>query len=218
LLTDHMTYFHAFGIAGILALLPLFSISARPRMAIASLAIIALVFSGGYWRYVSGVLKLDKKTQHETSTDSEQKDHGPWISTTIRGFERVTMPSETVQGMKRLLEDVSTRPKPPMVLNMSELTPLALEMNYVPPTNQPLWYHLNIGIFDKEVDEFCKRVARQEYDVVLFEDIPDLTEFYPYRVRDALREHYVLKDTFLAPRKLENSIIEVYVKPEDTLR
>jgi hypothetical protein len=208
--TDHMTYFHAFGVAGILGLLHLFSISPRPRVAIASLAIVVLVFSAGYWRYVSGVLKLDRKTEHETTALARAQ---PWTSTNIRGFERVTMPSETVKGMERLLEEVKAMPQPPKVLNMSELTPLALDMKYVPPTQQPLWYHLNIGIFDKEVDEFRTRIANQEYDIVLFEDVPDLTHFYPYRVRDALREHYVLKDSFLAPRKLENSIIEVYVKP-----
>lgn len=125
------------------------------------------------------------------------------------------MPAATAEGIQRLLNDIPHTGKL-KVLNMSELTPLALSMNYTPPTNQPLWYHLNIGIFDKEVDEFCQRVARHEYDVVLFEDIPDLTHFYPYRVRDALREHYVVKDSFLAPRKLENSMIEVYVKPDIT--
>jgi hypothetical protein len=209
--TDHMTYFHAFGIAGILCLLPLFNISARPRVAFAGLVVIALLFSAGYWRYVSGILHLapsDPAASHASAPSAK------WIGTKVEGFERVLMPEETVQGVERLLKDVSGSGRPLKVLNMSELTPLALSMNYTPPTNQPLWYHLNIGIFDKEIDEFCRRVGNQEYDVVLFEDIPDLTHFYPYRVRDALRDHYVLKDSFMAPRKLENSTIEVYVRPD----
>jgi hypothetical protein len=205
--TDHMTYFHAFGIAGILILLPLFNISSRPKAAVASLVVIVLLFSAGYWKYVSGILHL--APDNETATSNAAS--GRWISADVKGFERVLMPKETVDGIRRLLND--TQIEQPKVLNMSELTPLALSMGYTPPTNQPLWYHLNIGIFDKEVDEFRAKIASGEYDLVLFEDIPDLTHFYPYRVRDALREHYVLKDSFLAPRKLENSVIEVYVRP-----
>ena len=64
--------------------------------------------------------------------------------------------------------------------------------------------------FKREVDTLCLRVRRREYDLVLFEDIPDLTHFYPYQVRDSLRKYYQHDFDFLAPRKLENSTIEVY--------
>jgi hypothetical protein len=210
--TDHMTYFHVFGIAGILVLLPALGFSSRPRAAIPSLLIVILVFSAGYWKYISGVLPL---TSNASATSENQRTLSrPWIGTTVKGFERVRMPAETVRGMERLIARSESSAKPLHVLNMSELTPLALSMNYIPPTSQPLWYHLNIGIFDKEVDEFCRRISAHAYDIVLFEDIPDLTHFYPYRVRDALRQHYVLTDSFPAPRKLENSTIEVYVRPD----
>ena len=212
--TDHMTYFHAFGIAGILSLLPLFNISPHPKAAFASFVVIVLLFSAGYWKYVSGVLHLTPTNETTTQNTSPA---GRWIGTQAKGFERVTMPEGTASGIQRLLSETPAQ-RPLKVLNMSELTPLALSMGYTPPTNQPLWYHLNIGIFDKEVDEFCKRIEGGEYDIVLFEDIPDLTHFYPYRVRDALREHYVLKDSFMAPRKLENSTIEVYVRPQTVQR
>ena len=96
---------------------------------------------------------------------------------------------------------------------MTELTSLAYEMNYEPLTQQPLWYHLNIGIFQKEVDAFVHKVDQQYYDLVLFESIPSLNNFYPYDVRHKLLERYELVDSFLAPRKAEDSIIEVFIKP-----
>ncbi|MEQ9306399.1 MAG: hypothetical protein RJQ14_20980, partial [Marinoscillum sp.] len=98
------------------------------------------------------------------------------------------------------------------VLNMTELTPLALELGYTPPTNQALWYHLNVGIFQREVDTLRARVERQAYDLVLFQDIPNLEHFFPYEVQESLQSTYKLQDSFLAPRKEENSIIEVYVR------
>lgn len=209
--TDHMTYFHAFGLAGILGIGHLLSFKTHPRVVLTSAAVVVLLFSAGYWKYVSGILKLSP-VQNTAAVHSR-----PWVGVSVTGFEGVTMPAETAEGMERLLA-LSKHPGRPLeVLNMSELTPLALSMNYTPPTDQPLWYHLNIGIFDKEVDELCRRVADQRYDIVLFEDIPDLTHFYPYRLRDSLRVHYVLVDSFLAPRKLENSTIEVYVRKDIAL-
>lgn len=206
--TDHMTYFHAFGIAGILGLSSLLDFKPQPRMVLVSVCLVVVLFSAGYWKYVAGILDLaPEKVNSEQSAVSL-----PWTGTSARGFEGVLMPGETVKGIERLLSTADSLGKPLCVLNMSELTPLALDMNYTPPTDQPLWYHLNIGIFDKEVDEFCRRVGENEYDVVLFEDIPDLTHFYPYRVRDTLRLHYTLVDSFLAPRKLENATIEVYLR------
>jgi hypothetical protein len=205
-----MTYFHAFGVGSIVALSAMLNIKGHPRVALASLVLIVVLFSAGYWRYIGGIFNTKSSSQTSLKTASS----GPWTSTDVKGFEGVVMPGETVAGIDRLIDACSDLNRPLRVLNMSELTPLAIELGYTPPTGQPLWYHLNIGIFDKEVDEFCQRVKMNEYDVVLFEDIPDLTEFYPYRVRDTLRQHYTLTDTFLAPRKLENSTIEVYFRKE----
>lgn len=209
--TDHMTYFHTFGIAGIIGLLSLGRVVV-PARSIAFGALMAIVlFSPGYWKYVRGVFHIAPTTR----ATQEASPSSPWVSSSLRGFEKVLMPPETVEGMERLVKLYGGSGGKLKVLNMSELTPLALSMNYKPGTGQPLWYHLNIGIFDKEVDEFCQRIQRHEFDVVLFEDIPNLTHFYPYEVRDSLRRHYTLQDSFLAPRKDENSTIEVYVRRSD---
>jgi hypothetical protein len=101
------------------------------------------------------------------------------------------------------------------VLNMTELTPLAaagpfsLERN----SEYPLWYHLGVCMFNKQAAMFEERIGRKEYDLVLFEYIPTLNNFFPFRVRDSLQVHYRMADSFMAPRKDdEGSVIEVYVK------
>lgn len=122
------------------------------------------------------------------------------------------MPEATIQGIRNIVNlELGEHPK---VLNMTELTPLAYELNYEPPTDQPLWYHLNVGIFQKEVDMLNSRIMDKAYDLVLFQSIPGLDNFFPYEIQATLKEEYNLIDTFEAPRKRSEgySFIEVYVK------
>lgn len=214
--TDHMTYFHAFGFVLLASFSGLNrSVENTWNVALVTL-LVGIAFSAGYWSYLSSILGFStpSKTATTAMVAKPQIKH-PWVSTRLKGFDNVLIPKETADGINRLLASKAYKKKDLKVLNMSELTPLALEMNYTPPTNQPLWYHLNIGMFQQQVDVFCDRVKQKEYDIVLFEDIPDLTHFFPYQVRDTLKAYYHLQDTFLAPRKLENSIIEVYVRNTD---
>ena len=100
------------------------------------------------------------------------------------------------------------------VLNMSELTFLAYEIGYTPLTDQPLWYHMNIGMFQKQVDEINRKVQEGYYDLVLFQSIESLPTFYPLTISDELKKKYLLYDTFAAPRKLEDSSIDVFINPD----
>jgi hypothetical protein len=59
---------------------------------------------------------------------------------------------------------------------------------------------------------FNKRVKEGYYDLVLFEVIPNLNNFYPNEVRIELKRSYELIDTFQAPRRKTTEIIEVYRK------
>jgi hypothetical protein len=69
-------------------------------------------------------------------------------------------------------------------------------------------------MFNKDAAVYEKRIAAQQYDLVLFEYIPTLNNFYPFRVRDSLISHYQKIDSFPAPRRgLETKgMIEVYTK------
>lgn len=207
--TDHMNYYHAFALVGIAFFLPWDKLSGRLIPLLTFVALLGLSFSEGYWKYVSGV--FSDKTKSEPTEKVQAK---PWIKSKQGVMRNVTLPAETQQGIDRLLALPFIKKQNLRVLNMSELTPLAYDVGYIPLTQQPLWYHLNIGIFQKEVDEFKVKVKNKQYDLVLFERIPSLTEFYPTEVWMELKSNYVNIDTFLAPRKLEDSYVDVFVSPE----
>ena len=60
---------------------------------------------------------------------------------------------------------------------------------------------------------FVDRINSNYYDLVLYEYIPYLNNFYPYQVREALIKNYNRVDTFVAPRKPTNHAwVEVYKK------
>jgi hypothetical protein len=137
-----------------------------------------------------------------------------WIVSSIPSFKHIKIPEGTEEGIKRIFALPENRKTDVKILNMSELTPLAYDMGYKLETGSryPLWFHKGVAFFDREVDMFCDKVTRQEYDIILFEDIPNVNQFYPYEVRDCIVQHYKLKFKFLAPRIPEISYIEVYTK------
>ena len=100
---------------------------------------------------------------------------------------------------------------------MSELTPLAKEVPFALEKGSyyPLWYHKGVGMFQKETDMFCDRIKNNYYDLVLFEYIPYLNNFYPFEVRDCLMQYYQKVDVFTAPRKPSmQAWVEVYVRKQ----
>lgn len=206
--TDHMTYFHVFGFAGLMALVNWEKLKTMPLAVAGSLALVFAIYSGGYWKYAAGFFGNAPAGDTDTSVRASQ----PWVKGNTPVLKSILLPPATLAGVERI-KQLPVIKKPDLkVLNMSELTYLAYELGYTPLTNQPLWYHLNIGIFPREVDILRERIAEGYYDLVLFEDIPSLTHFYPYALRDQLMLDYDKVDSFLAPRKLEDSTIEVFVK------
>ena len=153
-----------------------------------------------------------------------------WIECGLPAFRKIVMPAPTVAGIRRLLDRDPVKAYRQAggagqagtggglrVLNMSELTPLAAEIPFALERNPelPLWYHLGVGMFNRQADSFETRISRHYYDLVLFEYIPTLNNFYPFRVRDSLRMHYLQVDSFPAPRRGAETqgIIEVFVPP-----
>ena len=123
------------------------------------------------------------------------------------------MPGPTVQGIERIVALYKERPGQ-QVLNMTELTPLAVEMKYPVEkgSHVPLWHHLGVAMFNKEAAMYESRILKNQYGLVLFEYIPTLNNFYPFRIRDTLLNHYQKIDSFPAPRRGEETqgTIEVF--------
>lgn len=212
--TGHMTYFHAFGFVLLANFSPLVSFTGKLRNLVVVAFVVVMFYSEGYWKYLTSYLPIQTEVDNQATGKTRMKVTASWAVSPFKGFEKVKMPPSTIEGIGRLVTSSVVRKEDLKVLNMSELTPLAHTIGYTPLTGHPLWYHMNIGIFRREVDSINQKIAVEYYDLVLFEDIPSLNNFYPYEVRDTLLKYYEIKDKFLAPRKLEDSYIEVFTRKD----
>lgn len=234
---DNNIFFHSFAftfiILSISRIMPV-NISNAKMVIVCSLGVL-LWWSSIYWKYIQRIASrafpsdekvissagenvINKKTfMIPDPVDSTDEPVSAWIYSGLKSFDKIYMPSSTVKGMKRLLSMPMIKNKKDIrVLNMSELTPLAAEIPYQLERGSyyPLWYHLGVGMFNKQAAMFEKKIAGKEYDLVLFEYIPSLNNFYPFRVRDSLNIHYRKIDSFPAPRQGDiRGLIEIYVKP-----
>jgi hypothetical protein len=219
-------YFHSFAFAFIghhcLAI-------SQNRIRVISLLTILIMFwwSADYWRYgqrlvnrISPKLVEEEKTLNSVSKytwfiedSTKQSKKISWKISKYKSFKHVLLPEGTIVGIDSIMNLEIIRKKDLKVLNMSELTPLAYEIGYKPLVNQPMWFHKNVSIFDREIQTFCNNITEKKYDLVLFEVIPNLNQFYPDAVRKCLQVNYLKIDSFQAPRDNTNCIIEVYVIP-----
>ncbi|MBS1567533.1 MAG: hypothetical protein JST39_24325, partial [Bacteroidetes bacterium] len=228
---DNNIFFHSFAIAFILSMLAIFlPINFEsPKTLLVLGAGLMLWWSQMYWKYVEKYLVkhealantdgiINKRTYLRLPADTTDVPVGLWQPSPLRSFRGMLMPVPTNQGIDRIMHmDVAKPERHPKVLNMTELTPLAFEMKYELERSPeyPLWYHLGVGMFKKETDMFCDRIRNNYYDLVLFEYIPYLNNFYPFRVRDTLLQYYKRVDMFTAPRKPSNQAwVEVYVRKD----
>ncbi len=211
--TDHMNYFHTFALVGIAHFIFYRKWSVNPATTVSLFLLVLLTFSSGYWKYLSGFIQKNKDTEAPLAEAS-----APWELGKLKTTSNLLLPPETNRGIEKIMSLPFAKDKDLKVLNMSELTFLAHEMGYTPLTPNPLWYHLNIGIFDREVEAINNHIKAGYYDIILFESIPSLNNFYPYTSLDEAHNKYVHIETFLAPRQLEDSSIDVFIHPDLALK
>lgn len=140
-----------------------------------------------------------------------------WLNSDYQTLKNVKLPENTIEGINNLKELPFINKKDLHVLNMSNLTPLAYELNYTPEHGErhPLWYHKDVALFEREINMLCTEISQNKYDIILFEDMPDVDNFFPYDVRDcALKGSYRLYDKFLAPTGYITDSVEVYIKKQ----
>ncbi len=234
---DNNIFFHSFAIVFILYLLaPLLQLNFSHKYTLlAAIAGLFLWWSQVYWKYMERFLVKPGTESYSTTThagyeyadvinrntfiiglDSTDVPMHLWKNSSLKGFEKMLLPGPTVDGMERLRAMPELKePAKAKVLNMTELTPLAYALGFSleKGPHYPLWFHKGVASFQKETDMFVERIQNNYYDVVLYEYIPYLNNFYPFAVREALQKNYVLADRFTAPRKPSTQAwIEVFVK------
>lgn len=209
------TYYHGFVFALVLGTIS-FKFDLSNKYFLTFIVIGCFIWwSGMYWKYAGRMFKPSTKDTTTAAVDTSMETLAMnYVGHGFKSMKGTNLPQGTVDGILRLqkMPVFTDTLKRPMVLNMTELTMLAKELNYEPIKKLPLWYHVGVGIFDQQLDSLAANTKAKKYDVVLFEEIPSLNNFFPERIRDSLRVHYLLHDAFLAPRKEGDSIIEVYVR------
>lgn len=219
---DNNIFFHSFAIAFILSQLSkhLSLDFNKPRILTVGCLGLTLWWSGVFWKYFQRIAErvipgtsvsqnsteniVNRKTYiiHPPANDIPESE---WTFTGLSSFKKIYMPKATAQGIQRILnmDMVKTRKSSLKVLNMSELTPLAVEMGYQLEKGPeiPLWYHLGVAMFNKQAVQYENKIKANEYDLVIFEYVPTLNNFYPFRVRDTLINNYQKIDSFPAPRR-----------------
>ncbi len=237
---DNNIFFHSFAMAYILQSLTRYGLFSSMRLrSLLPVALLVLVWwSGVFWKYLEPVIErivppntatvsrtgenvVNKRT-YSMNPEKKAVAAAPWKYSSLPVFAKMSMPGPTVDGIDRLMNMDLIRqdregkaPGNLKILNMTELTPLAAAIPYELERSDeyPLWYHLGVCMFNKQAEMFEGRIVRKEYDLVLFEYIPSLNNFFPFRIRDELRAHYRMADSFMAPRRDDDgSVIEVYVK------
>ena len=226
-------FYHSFAFVFILILLQehkvfhLYSIT----QSIFICLLVLLWWSDIYWKYIEQKVenyfpeKLNISGEHIISRKNYQINldtnrinipQSNWVISSIPDFKKLTMPAPTIAGINRLInnQNVLSKISNNRILNMTELTPLSHVMGFTAERgcDFPLWYHLGVGMFNKQKISYINKIQNGYYDVVLFENIPALNNFYPFEIRDSLRQHYHIVDSFLAPRSPTNGMIEVYIK------
>jgi hypothetical protein len=230
---DNNIFFHSFAIAFLLSVVPAPShlkFESTKMVVTCSLGVL-LWWSGTFWKYIQRFLgtgsavhgitysetgeNIVNKQNYMLATDTSSVPEHTWTYSKLPAFKNVKMPPQTVAGIERLMQmDIVKNNRNIKVLNMTELTPLAVEMPYELEQNGelPLWYHLGVGMFNKQAEIYEGRIINNYYDLVMYEYMPRNNNFYPFRVRDTLRTHYELIDSFHAPRRgSSDSFIEIYV-------
>jgi hypothetical protein len=212
--TDTTTYFHGFAFAYIITHLHLKNYTKKLSFLFLAIGLIIIWWSAMYWKYANRMFGLTAQEVKSTPKNEKVFKSEVWKSTPFKVYKNIQLPESTIKGIGRIknLDVVKAKGNNLTVLNMSELTPLAYELNYAPQKNLPLWYHLNIGMFQKQVDHVSGQIKKNEYDLVLFEVVPGLDNFYPDEIRSNIQKHYQKVDSFMAPRKEGDSHIEVYIK------
>lgn len=219
---DSNIYFHSFMFSYIFCYLNLGLEFTRKRNFVLLVVLILFWWSGLYWKYANRMFSsffspnntenVVSSSSYTISTDTALLDKSTWSYSRHKPFERIKIPQENIAAIDTLYAWYNKKEGKPSVLNMSELTPLAEVLGYELEKGTPLWYHLNVGMFDKELSSYKNKIRSNYYDLVLFENIPHLNNFYPFEIREELQNSYKLWFSFQAPREMKTETIEVYIK------
>ena len=230
---DNNIFFHGFAIAFIFS--RMYDISTirfenlKPFL-LTAMAIL-LWWSASYYKYIQRILSQLSHTEEVAAVpggenvvnrhnfmvnlDTTDVPTGKWTFSSLPEFRKIYMPPSTVAGIDRVMALPEVKKgKDAKVLNLTELTPLDHAIGYTQETGPevPLWHHLGVAMFNKQLAAYTEKVRNKHYDLILYEYAPTLNNFFPWALRNELQQHYRKIDSFHAPRRPTNAYIEVFVR------
>jgi hypothetical protein len=169
---DNNIFFHSFAFAFIFsALSQYFNLNLyqlKPLLVIGFL--LTVWWSGIVWKYIQGPIHALLGNNRPPTNENVVNRHtyilntysggvpmDEWAFSELNSFKNIRMPKTTIQGIDRLLNSsIVKNNKNLHVLNMTELTPLTIEMPYQLETGAeiPLWYHLGVSMFNRQAEEY----------------------------------------------------------------
>jgi len=219
-------YFHSFAIAYFLYVLKDQIRFEKIWIALLLLTFIFIWRSENTWKYsnrifskvIPGLFAPPDKTEISKNTwaakDSVQNEPVEWSTSSYKSMKRIKLPTNTISGIKNILDlEVVKNKKDLKVLNLSNLSPLAFEIGYVPDSGPefPLWYHKGVAFFDREEKMLCEKIKNHYYDLIIFENMPHVESFFSFAVEECTFENYSLTDKFLSPTGYPHDSIEVFI-------
>lgn len=225
----HVTinYFYAFGMVFILNELEKRNFFNPGKLIFFFFLIFAItvVWSNYYWFYGQKVFPslsvnskeetaISKYNQYNLAQDTLKKaPQTQWVKTGLKSTDNIKFPKESKEGILKLIQLSQQFDKKIRVLNMSQLTFLAYEMNFTPEASKshPLWYHKGVNVFDREVEYLCNQISNKEYDIVIFQDVPKLRDYFPREVFNCTQKYYSKEFDFRSSWTHADSVVEVYV-------
>jgi hypothetical protein len=221
-------YFYTFGVMFLLHRISLGKDTSRVWIVGLTIVLVSVWWSDNYWKYTSKVFakflpkEKDRKkevSKHTWADLGEEVKFPPqlqhtWTTSEFEVLKNMKLPPATLEGIRQLKKNPIWQKENLRVLNMTEITFLAKEFNFVPEHNSshPLWFHKHVGMFDREVEYLCGEIEKGTYDVILFEPIPYLRDYFTNAVHDCAKEHYEHLMGFPAPKVDTESSIQVYLK------
>lgn len=230
---DNNIFFHGFAVAFILTRVYTLTTIRFEQLKpfVVAAAAVLLWWSASYYKYIARVLShlnppaaavapggenVVNRHNYMVNLDTTDVPTSQWTFSSLPEFRKIYMPPSTVAGIDRVMALPEVKKgKAAKVLNLTELTPLDHAIGYTQETGQevPLWHHLGVAMFNQQLADYTEKVRNRHYDLVLYEYAPTLNNFFPWALRAELKQHYRQVDSFHAPRRPTNAIIEVFVRP-----
>lgn len=221
-------YYHAFGISMLVYIGNHYGFRYSNSSFIILSIIILFIFSNNLWKRATPKLtKLFPELMTPPPQTVVSKDNFEAIDTlkrqpvlltttnTMKTLNRMKIPVEVLEGIERMKKlDVIWNNPNAKVLNMSELTFLEYELgvDMLRGSDKPLWYHVGVCMFDREIQYFQKEVDLKTYDLVIFQTVPYWKDYYPFAVREHIVKHYQMIDSFIDIKGMPDTFVEVYIR------